>query len=337
MSKSSKIQNVPTNVITGFLGTGKTSAILHLLATRHGDERWAVLVNEFGEIGVDGSLFEGQHREENGVFVHQLPGGCMCCTAGLPMQVALNALLRRSHPDRLLIEPTGLGHPSEVLGVLAGPQYAGVLELHKVITMVDARQLSDERYTKLKTFNEQIEMADVLVGNKADLYGDEDREVLKTYVAEHGAPHAELRITEQAAVDPSWLDGATRSAGELHHHNASELPSGPSLSDMPLPDSGFLMAENEGDGFQSVGWRVTPERIFDRQRLQVFLSGLEAERMKGVFITESGIFSYNFAAGTLTETALDECLESRVEILAREVDASWQGELIACLVEEASS
>jgi len=85
-----KISAVPTNIITGFLGVGKTSAILHLLKSKPDDERWAVLVNKFGEIGVDGSLFQGQSKEEAGVFIREVPGGCMCCATGVPMQVALN-------------------------------------------------------------------------------------------------------------------------------------------------------------------------------------------------------------------------------------------------------
>ena len=93
---SSRITAVPTNIITGFLGVGKTSAILHLLRHKPDDERWAVLVNEFGEIGVDGSLLQGRHAEATGVFVREVPGGCMCCTAGLPMQIALNQLDRKS-------------------------------------------------------------------------------------------------------------------------------------------------------------------------------------------------------------------------------------------------
>ena len=143
---SHEIHAVPTNIITGFLGVGKTTAILHLLKAKPVNERWAILVNEFGEIGVDGSLFQGQHSEEQDVFIREVPGGCMCCAAGLPMQVALTQLLTRARPDRLLIEPTGLGHPKEVLQVLSTEHYKEVLDLHKILTLVDARKLSDERY-----------------------------------------------------------------------------------------------------------------------------------------------------------------------------------------------
>ena len=126
LNQNSGIKAVPTNIVTGFLGAGKTTAIVHLLQHKPKNERWALLVNEFGEIGIDGSLMQGQYTEEQGVFIREVPGGCMCCAAGLPMQIALNMLLAKSKPDRLLIEPTGLGHPKEVLEILSNEHYQDV-------------------------------------------------------------------------------------------------------------------------------------------------------------------------------------------------------------------
>ena len=143
---------VPTHIITGFLGTGKTSAIMHLLQNKPSTERWAILVNEFGEVGVDGSLFSGQFTESKGIFIREVPGGCMCCTAGFSMQVALNLLLARAKPDRLFIEPTGLGHPLEVLTLLSTEYYQSLLSIQKIITLVDARKLDEQRYTDHETF-----------------------------------------------------------------------------------------------------------------------------------------------------------------------------------------
>ena len=182
------IQEVPTNIITGFLGVGKTSAILQLLKHKPPGERWAVLVNEFGEIGVDGSLLEGQYSNSEGVYIREVPGGCMCCAAGLPMQIALNQLLAKAKPDRLLIEPTGLGHPKEVLQTLSEEHYRDVLSLQKTLTLVDARKLSDPRYTNHDTFNQQIAIADIVIGNKLDLYEDDDKAKLSAYVTQHVYP-----------------------------------------------------------------------------------------------------------------------------------------------------
>lgn len=121
-----------TNLITGFLGSGKTTSILHLLANKDPAEKWAVLVNEFGEVGIDGALLA-----DSGAMVKEIPGGCMCCVNGLPMQVGLNTLLRQGKPDRLLIEPTGLGHPKQILDLLTAPVYEPWLELRATLCLLD--------------------------------------------------------------------------------------------------------------------------------------------------------------------------------------------------------
>ena len=176
--------NIPTNIITGFLGVGKTTAITQLLKHKPPNERWAILVNEFGEVGIDGSLFKGGKANNEGVFVSEVPGGCMCCASGLPMQIALSLLLARAKPHRLIIEPTGLGHPKEVVQALSVEYYREVLELNSTITLVDARKLSDSRYTDNETFNQQLDIADVIIANKIDLYEEGDLPNLISYLGE---------------------------------------------------------------------------------------------------------------------------------------------------------
>lgn len=328
---TSRIEAVPTNIITGFLGAGKTSAILHLLKSKPEDERWAVLVNEFGEIGIDGSLFSGQHNEDSGVFIREVPGGCMCCAAGLPMQIALNQLLTRAKPDRLLIEPTGLGHPTEVLQVLTSEYYFDVLLIEKIVTLVDARNLADSNYTEHLTFNQQIANSDVIVGNKQDLYQAEDKIQLKQYAAAKSSPEVEVIFTEHGQLPLTLLEGETCVSVGSHHHRHSESTEQPSLADTALPACGYLKAVNQGEGFHSVGWRFDASKIFNRQSLFVFLSGVCASRLKAVFITEEGIFGYNLTPDALTEIELDDCLESRIEIIATEISEDWETQLFACI------
>lgn len=224
-SDKQPILAVPTNIITGFLGVGKTSAILNLLKNKPNNERWAVLVNEFGEIGVDGSLFEGQHTNKQGVFIREVPGGCMCCTAGLPMQIALNQLLSEARPDRLLIEPTGLGHPKEVLQVLTTDYYREILNLQKTITLVDARKLADSEYAEHDTFIQQVAIADTVVGNKVDLYSDGELKSLTSFVVQHGQPETPVLATEQGKIEFTELEGKSRWLGapaHHHHHHKSK-------------------------------------------------------------------------------------------------------------------
>ena len=325
-----RITNVPTNIITGFLGAGISTAILHLLKNKPADEKWAVLVNEFGEIGVDGSLFEGKNSNKQGVFIREVPGGCMCCTAGLPMQIALNVLLTTAQPDRLLIEPTGLGHPIEVLGVLSGKYYQESLAINKIVTLVDARHLSENRYTNHETFNQQIAIADIIVGNKSDLYNDADRRALEAYTAEKGAPHAKLLITGQGILESSWLHGATLATAEPQDYN-EDAKAKPTVAELPIPESGYLKVENKGEGFRSVGWRFTPYRVFNRDKLVAFFNKLNVERMKAVFITDSGIFGYNLTPDALTELPLDDTAESRVDIIASDIDGTWETLILDCL------
>ncbi|MDG1387581.1 MAG: GTP-binding protein [Halioglobus sp.] len=331
--KSAPILSVPTNIITGFLGAGKTSAILNLLKHKPEGERWAILVNEFGEIGVDGSLVEGHAGIDTDIHIREVPGGCMCCAAGLPMQLALNQLLRRARPHRLLIEPTGLGHPFEVLQTLSANHNREVLSIEKTLTLVDARNLQDERYTSHETFRQQLSIADVVVANKVDLYGPDDRSALESYIRELCHPNMEMIYTEYGELDLEHLAGPTVICVEPA--DAGHTDKSPPLlaQDLPFPACGFITAVNEGEGFESIGWRFSPQKVFDRGRLLSFLRGLDVERMKAIFITATGVFAYNLTRDALTETELDDCSESRIEIITDTINIDWVNNLTSCMVD----
>ncbi|MFM2610094.1 GTP-binding protein [Vibrio chagasii] len=335
MSSDKKpLLGIPTNIITGFLGVGKTTAILNLMKNKPADENWAILVNEFGEIGVDGSLIQGNDNKQQ-VFIREVPGGCMCCAAGLPMQIALNQLLSEAKPDRLLIEPTGLGHPKEVLEVLSSEHYRKVLSLQKNMTLVDARKLSDARYSEHDTFNQQITIADTIVGNKVDLYKSGDEEKLAEYVAQVCHPDTKLIFAHHGKIPFDEFDGDTnfyhhQAHGHHHHHHHEQDK--PLASELPMPESGMIKASNQGEGFESIGWRFAADKLFDRQQLLKVLVGLKAERMKAVFITQSGIFGYNLTEDGLTECELDECNETRIEVIGYSIDNDLENQLLACQI-----
>ncbi|MCL4157911.1 UNVERIFIED_CONTAM: hypothetical protein GTU68_062331 [Idotea baltica] len=314
MNSKDKILAIPTNIITGFLGVGKTTAIRHLLEKKPANERWAVLVNEFGEVGVDGSLF-GKASADAG----KVPGGCMCCAAGLPMQMALNMLLKRARPDRLLIEPTGLGHPKEVMAVLSAKHYQDVLSINSTITLIDARKLKDRRYTENETFNQQLDIADVIVANKADLYCTEDLlQLIKYLGGRFTEKYKPVFPVRQGALDTSWLTGPASAAlvvnepEEEHSHPPVQNP----REELSFPESGYLSIANEGEGFFSQGWVFKQDMVFDREKLNNVMLGISAERAKGVFITKQGIVGFNMVDDVLTEIALDDSMDSRVEIIS---------------------
>ena len=324
-------RRIPTNIISGFLGVGKTSAILNLLAQKPETERWAVLVNEFGEIGIDGSLLEGNKKERESVAILEVPGGCMCCTAGLSMQIALSRLLANDRLDRLLIEPTGLGHPKEVLEVLCSESYKNVLSVQKTLTLVDARKLRENRFAENEIFQQQIVIADTIIGNKMDLYDHMDEEILRNYVKRINGLITRLVFTENADIDVSELDGTSH----FESNNIDDKPINQhdnlSMEDNSFPESGYVKAINNGDGFNSIGWRFSPEKVFNYQKLFSLFDGLIVDRMKAVLITDNGVFGFNLTPDEFTKTEFDECSESRIELISESIDESFEEGLFDCI------
>tara|TARA_B110000444_G_C18815742_1_gene585040 strand:- start:118 stop:1188 length:1071 start_codon:yes stop_codon:yes gene_type:complete len=330
---------IPTNVITGFLGVGKTTVIQHLLEQKPENERWAILVNEFGEIGIDNNLFADVSTEKGGITVSQVPGGCMCCANGLPMQMALSLLLVKSKPHRLLIEPTGLGHPKEVLAILSSEYNREVLKLQATLTLVDSRKMQDERYTSNATFTQQLEIAEVIIANKADLYGPRDFPALLDYIDESFGLDSKLVYQVQhGAVALEWLTQPTNTNNYAEYQKHS-IPEQPTALPPPLeaPEQGFVRADNSGEGFFSRGWIFSAKCQFNCENLHSLIVGVQAERLKGVFSTEEGLVSFNKVDSVVTKIALNSSAEdicdSRLELISNRLD-SFDGieeALLGCL------
>lgn len=322
-----KIRSVPTNIISGFLGAGKTTAIMHLLQQKPSNERWAILVNEFGEIGIDGSLFNALLKETNNIFIKEVPGGCMCCASSLPMQVALNQLLKEAKPHRLLIEPTGLGHPIEVLQLLSNDYYQTALSLEKTLTLVDARHLDDCRYTEHATFNQQLEVADIIIGNKADLYDSHDKESLSHYISDHGYNAEQINFVEHAKIKFEWLAGKTNYQAKTKYQYRALAKYGVNALLQP-PRAGLKQAKKTEEGYHSIGWSFAPSRVFNRANLLAFLQDIVAIRVKAIFITDKGIYSYNNTADGIHEEKIDDYNESRIELICETINDTWEQRLL---------
>ena len=153
MTLSNIIQNVPCTLVTGFLGAGKTTVINQLLGARPINDRWALLINEFGHIGIDGMLLTNTQQQNvqnqntnNNIAIREVNGGCICCTSQLPLQIALTRLLSEQQPQRLIIEPTGLAHPHELLRQLSEPHWQTALKMQAVITVLSALQWQQKKY-----------------------------------------------------------------------------------------------------------------------------------------------------------------------------------------------
>lgn len=323
----SHIASVPTNIISGFLGVGKTTAIQNLLIQKPKHERWAVLVNEFGEVGIDASLIETQLSTDTDIFLREVPGGCMCCTNGIPLQIALNQLLSRARPHRLLVEPTGLGHLAEIMGSLSSGFQRQTLQLNAVITLTDARMLTEERYLKNETFIEQVACADIVIGNKCDLYHLGDRERLVEFASLQCKPDTQVVFSERGMFDLSLLDCPSRfvrtDPTDQHHHSIEKQ-----INDQLIPASGYLTASNFGDGYMSLGLRFDARFLFDANKLRSIIQAINIERFKGVFKTQDGAKVFNLTNDVLTEISVPLCDESRCEAICRDLPGDLTDQLL---------
>ena len=320
----------PTNLILGFLGTGKTTAILNLLEQKPADQTWAVLVNEFGEIGIDGAIYASQNAA-----VRELPGGCLCCSLGVPFQVAVNRILAEIKPDRLIIEPTGLGHPKKILDQLTGSYFRQALDVRASICLLDPRKLKDSRYTSNENFLDQIALADILVANKMDLADAEAAALFHRWVKAGDPVKTVSAQTRYGQIPAAWLDLPR------HGERSALFPEahGPVIREQ---DTVLLVNNTAASGpkpdYRSEGHVYPPGSLFDYLRLYDVLAGQPIIRIKAVVATDKGWFIFNAVDGLLDCKRVQPGQGSRIElVLRREETTSPWAEINRCLLPPDSS
>src|SRR5256885_8712957 len=188
-------EKIPVTVLTGYLGAGKTTLLNRILSEQHG-KKYAVIVNEFGEIGIDNDLVIGADEE-----VFEMNNGCICCTVRGDLVRILGVLMKRKGKfDAIIVETTGLADPAPVAQTFfVDEDVQNAAKLDAVVTVADAKWLSD-RLKDAPEAKNQIAFADVIVLNKTDL-------VSKGELAEVEArirginPYARLHRTERCKVE----------------------------------------------------------------------------------------------------------------------------------------
>ncbi|WP_442486665.1 CobW family GTP-binding protein [Halomonas litopenaei] len=292
------LASIPTHVITGFLGSGKSQLIRHWIDRKPVGEHWAILINEFGQVGIDQAIV----GEREDVTVQGVPGGCLCCQVATVFRSVLVQLLRRERPDRLLIEPSGLGHPAGLLEVLGGGDLAQVLDLRQVIAVLDARRLDDPRVTSHSTFIDQLAVADGWVLSMADLIKDEHRQGVEHWRQASGLTPAWTVESGSAGLPISRLvDSPGRGRPKALSDGQSPLLRRPSLhaeafdslagtSEAPAPIAGGAARQDgHGLGYRSASWHWHPEERFDLAALEQWWKQLPSGvRVKGIMRTCQG-------------------------------------------------
>lgn len=247
MSQSNKI---PATVITGFLGAGKTSTIRHLLETA-GGKRIALVINEFGDLGVDGEIVKGcgiEGCEEDAVL--ELPNGCICCTVADDFIPTIETLLNRPEPpDHIVIETSGLALPKPLVKAFNWPEIRTKVTVDGVITVIDGPAVADGLYASdpaavdaqrkadesldhesplEELFEEQISCADMVVVNKTDLLDETALEQVLDDVKKEIRPEVKVVRSSYGKVDAQVLLGLEAAAEDdldsrpSHHDDGHE-------------------------------------------------------------------------------------------------------------------
>ncbi len=239
---------IPATIVTGFLGSGKTTLIRHMLQNANG-KRIALIINEFGDLGVDGDILKGCGDEVcSKDDIVELSNGCICCTVADDFIPTMEALLARNPaPDHIVIETSGLALPQPLVRAFNWPGISTRVTVDGVVTVVDGRAVQDGQFahniaavdaqraaddnldheTPLsELFEDQIACADMIVVNKTDLLTTDEAESLAAQLRTDSRDGVQVVKTSMGALPVDVLLGQgigaesdLESRHEVHHHH----------------------------------------------------------------------------------------------------------------------
>lgn len=257
---SELMRKIPVTIVTGFLGSGKTTLLRHILREANG-LRVAVIVNEFGELGIDGEILkgcgigcdEGDSEGGNGSEgqLYELANGCLCCTVQEEFFPVMEALVeRRAQIDHVLIETSGLALPKPLVQAFNWPSIRNSFTVDAVVTMVDGPAAASGQFAAdpnavdaqrradpnldhesplHELFEDQLSAADLVVLNKTDLIGEAEQAAVEALIREELPPHVKiLRAQGGQLALPALLGLAAASEATIDqrpdHHGSSNDP-----------------------------------------------------------------------------------------------------------------
>ncbi|MEQ1505559.1 MAG: GTP-binding protein [Myxococcota bacterium] len=295
---------VHVDLVTGFLGAGKTTVVRRLLAGRPAGERVGVVVNDFGDAAFDAAALAAGGGE-----LREIAGACVCCTAPDGFVAAVRELLDRV--DRIVVEPTGLARPVDLVDTLRRAPYADRIAIGPLIVLIDPHALAVGAIPR--ELLDQAANADVLVASRADLATDAELAALRHWAS--GLWPGPLRVLEarhgELPADVlDWPDGAgPRTASRQNHDHDHD-------HDQDHAHAHAHADHAHADAFGSRSWVWPPDVGFSRTRLLAAagLSGLA--RFKGLFRTDEGTIEVQRASDSVHEVPSGWRRDSRCDVIA---------------------
>jgi G3E family GTPase len=306
-----RAEKLPVTLVTGFLGSGKTTLVNHILSNRTGVKA-AVLVNELGDIGIDNDLIVAA---DGGMI--ELSNGCICCSTNNDLLDSIVRVLGRPDPvDHILVETTGVADPLPVAQTVQRPEFRDALRLDAIVAVADAEQFSLDLFDG-HAVRSQLRHADAILVNKCDRVGEERLGSVEKKIRAVNAEARMLRTTRSAAPLPLILDvdlHRPASHGHGHHH-----------------------AHLDEDGFVSLSFES--DRPFSVTRFQEFLDNRPPGLFRGkgfLWLAETGkryVFHLVGSRFTLDEDR-SATGANRLVLIGRQLDTEdLRVRLAHCLVD----
>ncbi len=279
---------IPVTVITGFLGSGKTTLIRHLLMNNQG-KRIAVLVNEFGELGIDGELLRSCSvcpEDEIPNQIIELTNGCLCCTVQEEFFPAMQQLIdRRQDIDCIVIETSGLALPKPLVTAFRWPEIKNAATVDAVIAVVDAEAVCQGRFASdvalvnaarraddnldhetplQELFEDQLACADLVIVNKTDLIADADYAAVLEIIHQHTNPGVKVINSDRGQVAPEKILGWEAAV----ENNLADRPSHHDHEEDHEHDDGITAAHiTLSQEFDPIALRTVLENLVKEQEI----------------------------------------------------------------------
>ncbi|MEM1027219.1 MAG: GTP-binding protein [Planctomycetota bacterium] len=317
---------IPCHIVAGPLGVGKTTAILSYLREHAGEQRVGVLVNDFGPVGLDSTTLQAEAPQTQ---VLNVPGGCICCTMLAELPDCIRRLTDEQNLDRLIIEPSGMASPAQVIDLLRTAQHELNLTLHPSIVLLSTPDFDEEMFERMPYFHMFSEAADILVFNRCDLTNDAKVERAKRWADQLDPPKLRVVTTSQGQLPAEIFDppqetptdqGCVCDSVSDHHHHHDHDHQGEHHHHDHADDDHHHHHDHDPT-IHPGGFILDADQQFEEQVLLVNLMRICQEgigdnkvlRLKGVFHTSAGWQSLEIANGEISFRGSAHRRDNRME------------------------